>query len=173
MIALLRWIAGLALALLLITLVGAMLTPSWRVQASEISRASPRQIWAWYANSGRTPNWDHLVSVRTMAGPFATGTRGSNRGESGPAFAWIFTDVVTNDHYTEVTKLPLATLTATHVLTPVPNGTRIDHALIVAGPFAWLYRFLFYSSFEPGIHSALHRLASGADHGPPPANRMP
>lgn len=150
----------------------AVLFPSWRVDANEVSSATPAQIWAWYADSGRTPNWDHLVVRRMINGPFATGTNGSNQGTGGPTFPWTFTDVQTDNHYTEVTRLIGATLTATHVLTPVAKGTRIDHALIVAGPLAWLYRIALYSSFESGIHAALHRLATGAAKGAPPAHHM-
>lgn len=116
----------------------AAVAPPWRVDASEVSRATPPQIWSWYSDAGRTPNWDHLVKIRIIDGPFATGTTGSNQGASGPAFPWTFTDALTDQRYTEVTRLPLASLTATHVLTPVAGGTRIDHALIVAGPLAWL-----------------------------------
>jgi hypothetical protein len=60
----------------------------------------------------------------------------------------------------------------THVLTPVAKGTRIDHALIVAGPLAWLYRMVFYTSFETGIQEALHRQAAGAVDGPPANHRI-
>ncbi len=168
------WIAVGAVALsgVLGLAVAAVLFPSWRVDASEVSPAKPAQIWAWYADTERTPNWDHLVARRISNGPFATGTNGSNQGTGGPAFPWTFTDVLTNDHYTEVTRLYGATLTATHVLTPVPEGTRIDHALIVEGPLAWAYRLALYSSFESGIHAALHRLATGAAKGAPPAHRI-
>ena len=159
---------GGALALI----AGAVLVPAWRVDASEVSQATPGQIWIWYSDAPRTPNWDHLVKIRAIKGPFATGTLGSNQGDSGPAFPWTFTDVLTGRHYTELTQLPLASLTATHVLTPVATGTRIDHALIVAGPLAWLYRIVLRSSFQTGIHEALHRLATGAPHGPPPDHRI-
>lgn len=167
-----RVVGALVLAGALGLIVGSVITPSWRVDASELSDATPKQIWAWYADADRTPNWDHLVKVRLINGPFAAGTNGSNQGNGGPPFPWTFTEVVTENHYTEVTRLPLANLTATHVLTPVAGGTRIDHALIVAGPLAWVYRLAFYGSFKPGIQSAVHRLAVGAAHGPPPAHRI-
>lgn len=164
---------GISALLVLVGLAGAALIfPSWQVDASEVSAATPAQIWAWYADTERTPNWDHLVVRRVINGPFATGPNGSNQGTGGPAFPWTFTDVRTNDHYTEVTRLYGATLTATHVLTPVAKGTRIDHALIVAGPLAWAYRLALYSSFESGIHAAMHRLATGAAKGAPPAHRI-
>jgi hypothetical protein len=165
-------VSAVALAGALTLTASAVLVPSWRVDASEVSPATPEQVWVWYSDAGRTPNWDHLVQTRVINGPFARGTKGSNRGSGGPAFPWTFTDVVTGRHYIEVTRLPLASLTATHVLTPIEGGTRIDHALIVAGPLAWLYRLAFYRSFESGIHSALHRLASGAADGPPPPHRI-
>lgn len=165
--------ATIAAAGVLILALGAFAVPSWRVEASAVSAASPAEIWAWYADSTRTPNWDHLVSRRTISGPFATGTNGSNRGGGGLSFPFTFTEVVTNNHYIEVTRLPLATLTATHVLTPLANGTRIDHALIIAGPLAWAYRLALHASFDDGIHAALHRLADGAAKGPPPASRIP
>ncbi len=167
------WIVvAIALAFALGLIAAAVAAPSWRVDANEVSPATPEHIWVWYSDAGRTPNWDHLVKTRLINGPFATGTKGSNQGTGGPAFPWTFTDVATGQHYTEVTSLPLASLTATHVLTPVANGTRIDHALIVARPLSWLYRLAFYRSFESGIHSALHRLATGASDGPPPSHRI-
>lgn len=169
----LRWTAvAIGLASTAALIAGAVLRPSWRVDASEVSPATPEQIWAWYSDAPRTPNWDHLVTARLIKGPFATGTTGSNQSGGGPAFPWTFTDVETNRRYTEVTRLPLASLTATHVLTPVANGTRIDHALIVSGPLAWGYRLLLGASFRTGIRAALHRLAAGAPHGPPPSHRI-
>lgn len=163
---------AIVLALVISLSATAILLPSWRVDASEVSRATPSQVWAWYADSERTPNWDHLVVLRRINGPFATGTSGSNKGASGPAFPWTFTDVRTDNHYTEVTRLLGATLTATHVLTPVAHGTQIDHALIMTGPLAWAYRIALYTSFKAGIHAALHRLATGAPTSGPPAHRI-
>jgi hypothetical protein len=167
-----RAVGAVLLALVAVETIGLLLVPSWRVDASEISPGTPAQIWAWYADSNRTPNWDHLVVRRLINGKFETGTTGSNQGTGGPAFPWTFTDVQTNRQYTEVTTLPLGSLTATHVLTPVQSGTRIDHALIVSGPLAWLYRLVLYSAFKTGIHEALHRLAVGAPLGPAPTHRV-
>lgn len=162
-------VGGAVLAI--VELVGWVTMPTWQVVASEVSPASPSQIWRWYDDSSRTPNWDYLVERRTVSGPFQTGTHGANKAVGGPSFPWVYTDVRTDHGYTEVTDLPLATLTATHELSVTQNGTRIDHALVVAGPLAWLFRFALYNQFEQGIHAAMHRLATGAALGPPPATR--
>ena len=166
-----KFVSVAAGALAGIGLAGWALVPSWQVAATEVSPASPAQIWQWYADSDRTPNWDYLVEVRTVNGPFASGTEGANKAVGGPAFRWVYTAVRTDHGYTEVTSLPLAKLTATHELTEVPGGTQIAHVLRVAGPLAWLYYLVLHAQFEQGIHAAMHRLAAGAAMGPPPASR--
>lgn len=79
-------VSGVVFAGALALIAGAVLVPSWRVGASEVSPATPEQIWVWYSDTGRTPNWDHLVKIRAINGAFTTGTSGSNQGNGGPAF---------------------------------------------------------------------------------------
>ena len=74
------WIVvAIAVAFALALIAAALDAPSWRVDAMEVSPATPQQIWVWYSDAPRTANWDHLVKVRVINGPFATGTKGSNK----------------------------------------------------------------------------------------------
>ena len=77
------------------------------------------------------------------------------------------TDVRSADAYTEVLHMPLATLTATHALTPTQEGTRIEHGMTVEGPAAWILFVLKRREMQDGMNDALHRLATHAADGLP------
>lgn len=159
--------AALVVVLVITVAIGARVEPSWSVSATRTSTASPQQIWAWYTDARDIPRWDHLVREVIVDGPFAAGTAGKNVPVQGPATPWTLTAVERDRQYTEISTLPLATLEATHVLTRVGAGTKIDHALTMRGPLAWVYGLLLRDSFAHGIVAALDRLADGAPHGLP------
>lgn len=147
--------------------VGYLIVPSWTVTASTVSTASPQQIWAWYTDTQDVPQWDHLVKHVIAHGPFEVNTRGENIPYSGPVMRWTLTQVVVNKSYTETSRLPLATLEATHVVFVQDNITHIKHGITVHGPAAWAYRFLFRKQIDDGMLQAINDLAAGAPNGLP------
>lgn len=163
----LRVVLGSLLALAAaVFLLGALTVPTWSISDSVVSRATPGQIWAWYADAKDWPNWDHLVERVDARGPFADGTA-TRTVANGMAMDSMLRDVVPNVRYTEVIRMPLATMTATHELRPVPGGTRADHALVISGPGAWIYELTQRSALERGMDAAIRRLALHAPSGLP------
>ena len=159
--------AAAALALLLLVFfVAGLAVPSWSISDSAVSKASLEQLWAWYADPKEWPNWDHLVQRVEAREPFADGSSARTIA-NGIAMPSVLRDVVPNTRYTELLRMPLATMKATHELRRVAGGTRVDHALVVSGPGAWLYELTQRSSLERGMHAALQRLASRAAYGLP------
>lgn len=147
--------------------VGYLIVPSWTVTASTVSSASPQQIWAWYTDTPDVPQWDHLVKQVIAHGPFEANTQGENIPYSGPVMHWTLTQVAVNKSYTETSRLPLATLEATHVVSVQDNVTHITHGITVHGPTAWVYRFLFRKQIDDGMRQAIKDLAAGAPNGLP------
>lgn len=149
--------------------VGYVIIPSWTVTASAVSSGSPQQIWAWYTDPADVPQWDHLVKQVIAHGPFKVNTQGENIPYSGPVMHWTLTEVSVNKSYTETSRLPLATLEATHVVSVQDSVTHITHGITVHGPAAWLYRLLFRKQIDDGMHQAITDLAAGAASGLPHA----
>lgn len=158
-------LAGLAI-LLGIEIVGWLAMPVWSITASSASRATPNQIWSWYADTRDWPNWDHLVDRVESNGPFVTGTEGVSE-SSGFSSRSKLVDVRENAGYTEILSLPLATLTATHELLPNSQGTRIVHSISVAGPAAWILYLVKRDQLQQGMDEAIRRLAIHAANGLP------
>lgn len=80
---------------------------------------------------------------------------------------WTLTQVAVNKSYTETSRLPLATLETTHVVSAQQNITHITHGITVHGPDAWVYRFLFRKQIDVGMRQAINDLAAGAPNGLP------
>ncbi|MDE2567256.1 MAG: SRPBCC family protein [Burkholderiales bacterium] len=164
-------IATVLAVLLAIELTGWLVLPSWSIAASAVSPARPQQIWDWYVDMRDWPHWDHLVDAVESTGPFKSGTLGTSR-SGGLTMRSELADVRDPDAYTEVLHLPLATLTATHVLTPTHEGTRIEHGMTVEGPAAWILFLLQRRVMQEGMNDAIHRLAMHAADGLP-TRRLP
>lgn len=165
-------LAAGALALLLgIEVAGWVVLPSWSIAASAVSPATPRQLWAWYADTRDWPHWDHLVDRVDAEGPFMTGTVGSSR-SGGLSMRTELVEVREPAGYTERLRLPAATMTTTHVLTRTAGGTRIDHGIAVDGPGAWILFLVEREALRQGMDDALRRLATRAADGLP-VRRIP
>lgn len=148
---------------------GYMAVPSWTVSASAMSKATAHQIWAWYTDTAEVPRWDPLVKEVISHGPFQVNTQGENIPYSGPAMRWTLTEVSVDRSYTESSRLPLATLEATHTISSQDHITKIEHGITVHGPAAWVYRILFGRKVEVGMRRAIDLLAAHASDGSPDA----
>lgn len=154
-----------------VELPGWLILPSWSIVASAVSPASQQQVWDWYVDTQDWPHWDHLVDAVESTGPFRSGTTGVSR-SGGLNMKSELADVRGPDAYTEVLRMPLATLTATHALTPTQEGTRIEHGMTVDGPAAWILFILKRGELQAGMNDAIRRLAMHAADGLP-TRRLP
>lgn len=161
----LAWVVGLFAAVAVVETAGWLALPSWSIAASGVSRATPQQVWSWYADTQHWPDWDHLVDQVQSDGPFVTGSIGKSI-SGGMSVTTELTDVRENRGYTEVMHLPLATLIATHELVPTTAGTRIEHGIKIKGPGAWIIYLLKRRNLQEGMNDAMQRLAARAADGP-------
>ena len=159
-------IVSLVAVSLAIELTGWLVVPSWTIAASAVSPATQPQVWSWYVDTRDWPHWDHLVDAVESSGPFTSGTTGSSR-SGGLTMRSELTNVQSGRAYTEVLHMPLATMTATHALTPTEEGTRIEHGMKVEGPAAWLLFVLKRRELQAGMNDAIQRLAMHAADGLP------
>jgi hypothetical protein len=135
----------------------------WTFEHTETTSASPAQLWARYAEPARWPEWDHDLATVTVQGPMAAGTRGAIKPTKGPATPYTFTEVTPDVGFTDVTRLPLARLTFTHLIEPTPAGSRFTHRATISGPLSPLFARLVGRGIAAGLPTAMRRLARLAE----------
>jgi uncharacterized membrane protein len=108
-------------------------------EAIEIA-AAPERIWDVMRDIDRWPEWTpSMTSVHRLDdAPFAVGTRVKVRQPRLPAAIWLLTDIQPGRGFTWVSANPGVTVTATHVIAPGGEGSRVTLAIEMAGPFAAL-----------------------------------
>ena len=132
----------------------------WAFEHTETTDATPAQLWRWYCEPQTWPQWDHDTTEVTVDGPFAVGTTGTITPRSGPRAAFTFTEVTAEVSFTDTTRLPLATMTFTHVIGPGPDGrTSLTHGVTIRGLLAPLFGRVIGTGIARGLPGSMQRLA--------------
>ena len=105
--------------------------------------APPEQVWAVVIDVERWPERIPTVDVveRLDTGPLAVGSRTRLEQPRLPTAVWTVTELVDGSSYTWESKSTGVTVTASHVVEPHPDGSRLTLALTVSGPMSgigWL-----------------------------------
>ena len=135
----------------------------WTFEHSETTSATPAQIWARYVEPSTWPQWDHETATVTIEGPFAVGTRGRLKPVKGPAAPFAFTEVTPEVSFTDVSRLPLARLTFSHLIEPIPTGSRFTHRIEITGPLSPLFARVIGSNIAASLPTAMKQLARLAE----------
>lgn len=105
--------------------------------------ASPQQVWAVLVEVERWP--ERIPTVDTVerldAGPLALGSRTRLEQPKLPAGVWTVTEWSDGSSFTWESTSPGVTVSASHLVEPHPEGTRLTLAVKVSGPLApvgWL-----------------------------------
>jgi carbon monoxide dehydrogenase subunit G len=109
------------------------------VSHSETARATPAEVWAWYADVSRWPRWDGGIRDVTLNGPFASGTRGTVTLANGRKSKVRLLDVEDNSRFTDRVKLRGITVTTIHRIEPDGVFTRITHDVVLGGLLGRLF----------------------------------
>ena len=105
--------------------------------------APPQQVWAVVVDVERWPERIPTVDAveRLDAGPLAVGSRTRLQQPRLPEAVWTVTELADGASYTWESSSPGVTVTATHVVEPYPDGSRLTLAVTVSGPLSgigWL-----------------------------------
>jgi carbon monoxide dehydrogenase subunit G len=105
--------------------------------------APPDRVWAVVVDVERWPERIPTVDAveRLDAGPLTVGSRTRLQQPRLSAAVWTVTELVDGSSYTWVSSSPGVTVTATHVVEPHSDGSRLSLALAVSGPLSgigWL-----------------------------------
>ena len=97
--------------------------------------APPDRVWAMVIDVERWPERIPTVDAveRLDAGPLAVGSRTRLEQPKLPSAVWTVTEWADGSSFTWESKSPGVTVTATHVVEPHPDGSRLTLALKVSG----------------------------------------
>ncbi len=105
--------------------------------------APPERVWAVIIDVERWPELIPTVDAveRLDDGPLAVGSRTRLQQPRLPTAVWTVTDLADGSSYTWESSSPGVNITATHVVEPHPDGSRLTLAVTVSGPLSgigWL-----------------------------------
>lgn len=105
--------------------------------------APPETVWAVVVDVERWPERIPTVDAveRLDDGPLAVGSRTRLQQPRLSPAVWTVTELVDGSLYTWESSSPGVTITASHVVEPHPDGSRLTLALTVSGPMSgvgWL-----------------------------------
>ncbi len=135
----------------------------WTFEHAETTSATPGQLWARYADPTTWPEWDHEIAVVTVQGPMAARTRGTLKPLKGPRTPFVFTEVLPEVGFTDVSRLPFARMTFAHQIQPSPSGSRFLHRATITGPLSPLFARIIGPKVAVGLPVAMWALARLAE----------
>ncbi len=105
--------------------------------------APPERVWDVVVDVERWPERIPTVDSveRLDAGPLAVGSRTRLEQPRLPTAVWTVTQLTQGSSYTWESSSPGVTVTASHVVEPHPDGSRLTLAVAVSGPISgigWL-----------------------------------
>ena len=97
--------------------------------------APPKRVWAVVVDVERWPERIPTVDAveRLDAGPLAVGARTRLRQPRLPEAVWTVTELTAGSSYTWESSSPGVTISATHIVEPHPDGSRLTLVLTVSG----------------------------------------
>ena len=105
--------------------------------------APPERVWAVVVDVERWPERIPTVDAveRLDPGPLAVGSRFRLQQPRLPTAVWTVSELTDGSSFTWASRSPGVTVTASHVVEPHPDGSRLSLAVTVSGPVSplgWL-----------------------------------
>jgi hypothetical protein len=126
------------------------------------SDAAPSAFFARWADMATWPEWNTDTEWVRLDGPFVQGATGVLKPKGGPKVAFEVTALVPEREFTDVSRLFGARLTFRHLVSRVPEGTRVDVAVTLSGPLARLWNLVLGKGIAASLGKDLERLEAAA-----------
>jgi hypothetical protein len=137
----------------------------WQHQFETTSKLSPEQIWPVIADIAHWGDVDHNIKRIEINDPPSVGTRFMLQPKGGPKLNFVIGDFAPPGVYSDICKLPLASMKTLHRLHS-GHETKISVKIEITGPLAQLWGLLIGRKHAAGIpaqtarilaHAAIHR----------------
>ena len=135
----------------------------WSFQHTEITTATPAQLWEQYSQPTQWPDWDHEVAAVTVDGPFEQGTKGTIKPTRGPKADFVFSEMTPNVSFTDVTRLPLTKMEFAHRINVVDGVTHFTHGVTMTGSLSPIFSRLIGRGIATELPKAMRTLAALAE----------
>lgn len=134
----------------------------WARRHSQLTTATPAQVWARWTDADCWHLDDPGVEWAQIDGPVREGTTGVVKNHGLPLQRFRFTRVAHERAMDFVIRLPLGTLTLTHDLEVLPEGTRVTHGVVLDGPAHPLHAAAVGAKLARGLPLVVRRVTAGA-----------
>lgn len=135
----------------------------WTFEHTETTAATPEQLWQLYQDPTTWPEWDHQLEAVTVDGPFETGATGTIKPVGGPRTKFRMVEVTEKVSFTDVTRLPLATMRFDHRIEQGVGGTSFVHRVTITGPLSPLFARVVGRKVADDLPVAMRTLAARAE----------
>ncbi|SFN08201.1 SRPBCC family protein [Variovorax sp. OV329] len=126
-------------------------------------QASPKTVFALYADVAAWASWDPDVRSSAIAGRFASGATGRLKPAKGPESKITFTEVVADKSFTVESRLPLCVMRFEHELSATSRGTTVMHRVSFLGLLAPLFGRVIGGQIRKGLPRTLAGLKRAAE----------
>ncbi|WP_253821350.1 SRPBCC family protein [Vibrio rotiferianus] len=126
--------------------------------------ASPQRIYALYTDVENWNQWDKEVKCSHLTGAFEIGSEGILQPSSGPKSKILITDIVPNQSFTVMSKLPFCLLLFEHELLVRGKVTEVIHRVKFSGLTSFLFGKLVGNQIRKGLPSTLQGLKKRAEN---------
>jgi Polyketide cyclase / dehydrase and lipid transport len=140
-------------------------------QCEATFEAEPVEVWKFWTDVARWPEWDASKEIARLDGPFQPGVSGwaKQRGNLGGSFT--ITEVADGRGFVTECPMPLGKVVFGHYLEPVTGGrVRVVKRVDVHGAFGSLLRLVaptMRRQIDESLRAMGRRCAQGAPQPPP------
>ena len=131
--------------------------------------APPERVWSVVVDVDRWPERIPTVDAveRLDAGPLVVGSRTRLQQPRLPTAVWTVTELTQGSSFTWVSRSPGVTVTASHLVEPHPDGSRLTLAVDVSGSVAWIGWLMTRSLTKRYVETEAASMKMAAEAGEP------
>ena len=126
--------------------------------ASATSTASPAAYFERWIDHSTWGQWSPDTEWVRLDGPVARGTTGALKPTGGPKTRFTISAFEPDREYTDTSYLPGARIIFQHLVAAESGLTKLDIAVSISGPLAWLWARVMGTGFRESTQADLDRL---------------
>jgi hypothetical protein len=135
----------------------------WQHRFEKSTQLKPNQIWPILADVANWAKVDHNIDFIKVEGTPRAGTKFVLKPKGGPKLKFTIGDFVPPTTYSDICKMPFATMKTLHTLIPGEKTTiRVD--ILISGPLSRLWGLVVGRKHAEGLPEQTERILMAAGH---------
>lgn len=135
------------------------------VACQRTSTAAPARYFQRWIDHATWPQWSPDTTWARVDGPVQTGARGTLKPRGGPKTTFVVSEYHPDQLYTDVSRVPGATLTFRHAVDVTEAGTRLTVTVWLDGPLSGFWARTAFRKFATSVPADLDRLITLVEAG--------